>query len=238
MANFIKMKKKNSIMSAPLESRKIGKKHIFNIIIIILLIILLLNLFIIFFSNTDEITKVIYDSKNFAPIIIILLIILEVVIAPIPGTLIMISTGYIYGFFWGSVICYIGNVIGTTIAFFLSRKFGRPFISKIVSQKKIEYYDKFLSRHHVLLWIVYAIPIFPIDIISFAVGSSNMRFRKFFLVISLALIPNLFIINYIGDKMNLLGAGKSIISYFAFATVLIFILLLIFNAIKKDKNIN
>ena len=64
----------------------------------------------------------------------VLVVIIEVVIAPIPGG----AVGYLgaarYGFLHAWPLLYIGNVIGTTLVFWLARRFGTPLFEENVSE--------------------------------------------------------------------------------------------------------
>ena len=51
------------------------------------------------------------------------------------------------------------------------------------------------------MWLLYLIPLIPHDIISYAAGLSKMKFKRFFLIISVAFIPNLLFLSYFGKKI-------------------------------------
>ena len=58
-----------------------------------------------------------------APLAYVGFVILEVVIAPIPGTMLYAPGGVIFGGFWGGLLSLAGNVIGAGIACQLMRVF-------------------------------------------------------------------------------------------------------------------
>ena len=57
----------------------------------------------------------------FAPLVYILLIVIEVVVAPIPGAILYMPGGVIFGGFWGGTLSLIGNVAGAGICCVLMR---------------------------------------------------------------------------------------------------------------------
>jgi uncharacterized membrane protein YdjX (TVP38/TMEM64 family) len=188
------------------DARAIRTEHRLKDLTIIIAIILLIGLVFyflsVFLSNAQVVREFIQSFGAFGPAVIIFLIMLEVIFAPIPGAFIAIGSGYAFGPFWGTLYSYIGNVIGTVIAFFLARRFGRPLAKRLIKDEKLEYYDRFFKERGVYgLWLAYSLPIFPTDILSFVTGFSNVRFRTFFLIISIAFIPNLLILNYLGDSI-------------------------------------
>lgn len=189
------------------------KKLIRNFIIIIL-VLFLVGLLLIYIQNSFEsprdAAEKIKSLGIFGPIAVILLIILEVVVAPIPGVIISVASGYAFGPYLGTIFSYIGNIIGTAIAFFLARKFGRPLVERLTSKAKLDTYDCFFKQGGTaLLFIVFLFPLFPTDIVSFITGLSDIKWKKFMIIAAIAYIPNMFILNYIGASLFESGSANS-----------------------------
>jgi uncharacterized membrane protein YdjX (TVP38/TMEM64 family) len=196
-------------------------------IVIIILVLAILGLLAFFVGNSFESPQdaaMKFRSLGaLGPLLVIFLIILEIVFAPLPGTLIAIAAGFAFGTFWGAVWVFIGSVIGGIIAFLIARKFGRPFVEKIVPPEKLEPYDEFFKRRGVLiLWIAFAFPIFPSDILSYVAGLSTIDFRKFLTILLIASIPNVVILTYVGSLLA--KTGFSHVTLFA-GGVLLFTLI-------------
>jgi uncharacterized membrane protein YdjX (TVP38/TMEM64 family) len=113
----------------------------------------------------------------------ILVVVLEVVIAPIPGGAIGYLGAARFGFWGAWPLLYIGNIIGTTIAFFLARKVGTPIFEENVSEKTRERYHHVLMHHPVLLWAAYSVPLIPVDVLSVLAGLSQISARRFLLTV-------------------------------------------------------
>jgi uncharacterized membrane protein YdjX (TVP38/TMEM64 family) len=112
----------------------------------------------------------------------VLVVILEVIIAPIPGGAIGYLGAARYGFWQAWPLLYIGNIIGTTIAFLLARKIGAPIFEENVAPKTRARYNALLDGHPLLLWAVYTIPLIPVDVLSVLAGLSRMSARRFLLI--------------------------------------------------------
>lgn len=112
----------------------------------------------------------------------LLVVIIEVVVAPIPGG----AVGYLgaarFGFWQAWPLLYAGNVIGTVLVFFLARRYGTPFFEEHVAPRTRDRYNRLLDSHPVLIWFVYAIPFVPVDVLSVLAGLSTMTPRRFFLI--------------------------------------------------------
>lgn len=146
----------------------------------------------------------------------LLVVIIEVVIAPIPGG----AVGYLgaarFGFWQAWPLLYVGNVIGTIIVFYLARRYGGPLFAENVAPKTRDRYNRLLDTHPVLIWFVYAIPLLPVDVLSALAGLSTMRARRFFTIALTGYIVYTGIVAFVGsslaefigvaDAMSVLGA--------------------------------
>ena len=127
------------------------------------------------------------SPEELGPLLFFLVILTEVIIAPIPGGVIAFVGAAQLGFWTAWPILYAGNVIGSNVLFHLARRFGRPFVERHTKEKQRVKYERAIERHPRLLWIPYALPVFPIDVISALLGVSAMRRRWFLLTTVLAL---------------------------------------------------
>ena len=188
---------------------------------IIAISILISNLVSYFYTNTEQLLKIIEGAKGFAPFIIISLIVLEVIIAPLPGFIIMVASGYLFGPLLGGLYSYIGNVLGSLIAFFLAHKYGRPFVEKIISHRVILRYDAFFQRYKQHMLFLYMLPIIPVDILSFILGLSNTPLKRFSLIVLVGFIPNTLILSYFGSFLSELDAVVSALYFAIFIVIFI-----------------
>jgi uncharacterized membrane protein YdjX (TVP38/TMEM64 family) len=196
-------------------------------LLIVIAILAIIGVFVIYvgskFESPQDAAEKIRSLGALGPIIVVGFIILETVVAPIPGTIIAIASGYAFGPFWGTVYSYIGNVVGAILAFFIARKFGRPFVEKIVEKDKLVLWDAFFKeKGKLLMWIAYIFPVYPSDIISFIAGLSTMRAKKFITIIMICFIPNLILLNYLGASLQKTDfAHMALIISIAFAVMFI-----------------
>lgn len=131
----------------------------------------------------------------------LLVVIIEVVIAPIPGGAIGYLGAARFGFWQAWPLLYIGNVIGTTLVFFIARKYGAPLFEENTSQKTRDRYDRLLEGHPALLWFFYTIPLIPVDVLSVLAGLSHMSKRKFFTIAFTGYFFYTAIVAYVGSKL-------------------------------------
>ncbi len=113
----------------------------------------------------------------------ILLQMMQVVAAPIPGEVTGFIGGYLYGPALGIFLSTVGLTLGSLIAFSLSRTFGRPFVEKFVKKETMAKYDYLL--HHkgaFLVFLLFLIPGTPKDLLCYILGLGHLSTKEFFVI--------------------------------------------------------
>ena len=172
------------------------------ILIPIILIILGYVFPSVFFSNQEKIRGYILSYGSWAPLAFILLQIVQVVLTPISHYTVGLVGGFVFGVWYGFIYNLIGKVIGTLIAFYLGRKFGRRIVKHLVKKENLEKYDRLFEKGRIILFLMYFLPLFPDDELSYLAGFSSIKAKTF--------IP-LMILGHVGGALGLaiLGSGLS-----------------------------
>ncbi len=176
--------------------------------LILLIIGVLFTLFRGSFTDFEQIRELASAHPFFAPFIIIAIIVLEVVIAPLPGGFLSVLSGILFGSVVGGLYAWVGNVLGSSLAFWLARRFGKPVVERFVGSKHHERYDSLLHKNWHSLFLLYAVPVFPIDVISFLAGLTNMAFQRFVITAALGFLVHVFLLTTFGNY--LFTAPKSV----------------------------
>ena len=66
------------------------------------------------------------------------LIVLQIIVAFIPGEPFEIVAGYAFGTFWGTLLCVVGEVIGSVLVFLFVRRFGMKVAEVFFPQEKLQ----------------------------------------------------------------------------------------------------
>lgn len=195
-------------------------KSIVIILIVIIVMLFLTFLFNKFFSNIYELKQFILNFGVVSPLVFVIIMILQVLIAPIPGQIVGFVSGYVFGVTFGTIYSIIGTVIGSIIAFKIAHIYGRPLVMKIITKKTFNKFDKICKDKGIFyLFLIYLLPFFPDDAVSFIAGLSNIRFRSFIIIVFLGRLPGMF-------GLNLVGAGVASADV-KFAIILVTFLVLI-----------
>ena len=138
-----------------------------------------------------------------SPIIFLILQIFYVILVPIYNTPIHLAGGYIFGPYLGFILNYIATSLGLFIIIFLSRRYGRNIITKLISIETVEKYDKLITSNKItpfFLFVVYVLPFFPDDEITYLIALSRLPFKTYIPAILLGNIPKA-AVSFLGSNL-------------------------------------
>lgn len=158
----------------------------------------------------------------FAPIVFVIVQAAQVVIAPIPGQVIALIAGYLFGPVAGTAYSFTGVLIGSTIAFLLTKRYGRTFAENVLHDDVLTRFDGFVERVGIpglLLFVL--IPGLPDDIICFLSGLTTWSLRTFLVVITIGRLPAYFLTVYAGGQLasGEFASGLTIIAIVVFVSL-------------------
>lgn len=140
-----------------------------------------------------------------APLALIALQALQVVFAPVPGQVLAVVAGYLFGPWWGTLYNMIGITIGSTAAFWLARRYGRSYVETIVAADALGRFDSIGDRPAMAtLFVFFLIPGLPDDVLCFAGGLTRIPLWKLVVIAVVGRTPAFFLVNVIG---GLVGTG-------------------------------
>jgi uncharacterized membrane protein YdjX (TVP38/TMEM64 family) len=138
-----------------------------------------------------------------APVVFVGIQALQVIVSPIPGEITGPVGGALFGTTWGLVYSTVGLTIGTLVCFGLGRLWGEPLIRPWLSEHNWHRMNFIVEAEGAILcFILYLIPGFPKDIISYLFGISPMPFWLFALVSTIGRIPGTWISSYFGAHVG------------------------------------
>ncbi len=164
-----------------------------------------------FFSSQEQIRNFVTSFGIWAPIIFILLQILQVIITPLSHYSVSVAGGFIFGLWPGFLYNWIGRVFGTIIAFFLGKIFGRKIIKHVVKPGTLKKYDQVFNKGKLLLFLAYFAPFFPDDELSYLSGVSSLKSKIFVPLIILGHISGSLYLAYVGNGISSITAPTFLI---------------------------
>ncbi len=123
----------------------------------------------------------------------------------LPGGVLAIGSGLFFGLWWGVFLNLAGNVGAAAIAFFLSRKLGRAWVSKkFLRHRKWAALDEAIGREGwKIIFLSQVHPLFPSSLLNYLSGVTRIRFGTCMLWVALGQFPGLFLYAYLGTLAQL-----------------------------------
>lgn len=139
------------------------------------------------FQNKNILINYIKETGIIAPIIFIIFQILQVIIPIFPGGVSCLVGVLLFGPFLGFIYNYISIIIGSSIAFHLSKKYGLNLIKRFFKENTINKYLKYLhnNKFKKILFINILLPGLPDDLLCYIAGLSTISFKTFLIIILL-----------------------------------------------------
>ena len=125
---------------------------------------------------------------------------------PIPAEFVAVANGLVYGAVWGTVITWVGAMLGAYLAFALARKYGQPFVRRLLTEKKSKVVENWVARHGTgALFISRFIPIISFNLINYAAGLSPISWWTFSWTTGLGILPMTVLMVVMGDRFYTLS---------------------------------
>jgi len=153
------------------------------------------------YQDPHQLKGVIKSYGPYAPLAYILLQIIQVVVAPIPGGAIEFLGGYLFGVSAGMVYSMIGLILGSWLVFSLARIFEKMAVEKFVSEETRKKFDYLVEHEGVILsFILFLIPGFPKDALCYILGLTPMPLGIFLIISTIGRIPGTLMATLQGTK--------------------------------------
>lgn len=181
-----------------------------------------------------ELQGIIKADMTWGIVIYLVLQILQVIVALVPGGVIQILGGILFGGFWGTILCICGILLGAIIVYVLVKKFGKPLIEAFFDDKVVTRFS-FLQdskKLELVIFILFLIPGIPKDLLTYIAPLTKIKMSSFLTLSTLARIPAIIMSTVFGSTLS---SGNIV------AALVIFIIVAclgIMGILYKDKWIN
>lgn len=121
-------------------------------------------------------------------------------VAFLPGSILTLGAGVVFGVVWGSIYVFIGATLGATAAFLVGRYLARGWVSrKIAGNKKFTAIDQAVGKEGLKIVLLTRLsPIFPFNLLNYALGITGVSLKDFFIG-SVGMLPGTIMYVYIGS---------------------------------------
>lgn len=139
---------------------------------------------------------------------------LSTIVAPLSSIPLIAVASILWGVVVAATASIIGWMLGALGAFYISRRYGRPLIERIISKEKLEGIEAKIETKNFFWSIVLLRMVVPVDVLSYVLGVFRaLSWKTYTTATFIGIVPFAFIFAYFGtlsivhQLLGLLGVG-------------------------------
>lgn len=190
------------------------KRGIFQKILILALIAVILVC--VRLLPVNEWVKAVLDKLSglgFAGMLIYVGLYITACLFLIPGSILTLGAGAVYGVVAGSVLVSVSSVLGAAAAFITGRYWARPWVEKrLEKHAKFSAVDKAVAREGWKIVLLTRLsPVFPFNLLNYAYGVTQVSFKDYLWASWIGMLPGTVMYVYLGTlagDLATIGTGS------------------------------
>ncbi|MEK7790846.1 MAG: TVP38/TMEM64 family protein, partial [Deltaproteobacteria bacterium] len=157
-------------------------------------------------ENFDVLKKIVEDQGAYAPLVFVGLYV-AVAILCLPGTILTVLSGLIFGLWEGTLYVVIGANLGALATFLIARRVGRQTIERFLQSRSPQGWLRKLDRKierggfTVVLWLR-LIPVIPYNLLNYTIGLTKVRLKDCLLGNLVGMLPGIFVYVSLGNAAS------------------------------------
>jgi uncharacterized membrane protein YdjX (TVP38/TMEM64 family) len=187
-------------------------------------------------DRLGELRGWIHSLGAFGPVVYMVIYTAAVVLA-IPGSVITVMAGVLFGSVLGTAVVSVGSTAGASLAFLIARHIARDSVAQRFStNEKFAHLDQLTKKHGaIIVAITRLIPIFPFNLLNYGFGLTQVPFRTYVLWSWICMLPGT-VLFVVGADAVTSGISEGRIPWVlivVFAVTVVLIVFLVSRAKKK-----
>jgi uncharacterized membrane protein YdjX (TVP38/TMEM64 family) len=187
---------------------RIRRKSAFAFLAFPLFICLIVSLVIGFrhelwalFKDRETVRAWISSRGLWGPAAYIGLQVFQVLVFVVPGEIVQVAGGYVFGFWSGLLYTILGIALGSVLNFFAGRFLGRPFVESLFEKAKVEKIESLTggAKGAAGFFLLFLIPGIPKDVLCYVAGMSRLGLFRFLAVSMAGRLPGIVGSAYMGS---------------------------------------
>ena len=116
----------------------------------------------------------------------------------VPGSVLTLAGGALFGPLWGTLWNLIGAVLGATLAFVAARYVAADFVARRAGTRLKALVEGVEAEGWRFVAFVRLVPLFPFNLLNYALGLTRIRFAEYVLASAICIVPGTFAYTYFG----------------------------------------
>jgi phospholipase D1/2 len=130
------------------------------------------------------------DALPLAPLWIVLAYVIAASLA-VPITLLIATTGVVFGAPWSGIYAFIGTTLAAAVSYSLGNWLGRDAVRRLAGARVNRLSERVAKRGIVAVVVLRLLPVAPFAIVNMVAGASHIRMRDFMIGTMLGVAPGI-----------------------------------------------
>lgn len=155
------------------------------------------------YHDFEGLRQLILSYGPWAPIVSIVLMVIQSLVPFVPGLVITVTNAWIFGWQYGALYSWSGALLGAILDFGVARWYGRLVVDRLVNMKYLSMADNFLQKYGlVAIFITRLTPIIPFKVVSYGAGLTTMPLWKFAIATAIGQAPAIILYSILGQNIT------------------------------------
>jgi uncharacterized membrane protein YdjX (TVP38/TMEM64 family) len=145
---------------------------------------------------------------GWAPILFLLLYALATVVF-VPGSVLTVAGGALFGPIWGTLWNLTGATLGATLAFVIARYVASDWVAARIGERLGRLMRGVEEEGWRFVAFVRLVPLFPFNLMNYAFGLTRIRLREYVLASFVCMAPGALVYTYLGYAGREAASGQA-----------------------------
>lgn len=198
------------------QKRWIAGAGIFLFLLLSILVCIFAGKPLIQFAEEPERFRAWVDERGVrASIAFLGMVVLQIVVAVIPGEPLEIAAGYAFGALEGTLLCLVGAFLGRVAVFLLVRRFGTRAVEVFFPLDKLHELKILQNKRRLTWWVffLFFLPGTPKDVLCYIVGLTDLPLRSWLVIAAVAPLPSIVTSTIGGDALGMGDYGFALLVF-------------------------
>lgn len=110
-------------------------------------------------------------------------------LAMLPGAVLTVAAGALFGVALGSVVTFAGAMIGSTLAFLIGRRLSRASVEAVAGDALRRADERLAERGLAAMILLRLVPLVPFNALNYAAGATAVPLRDYVLGTAIGIVP-------------------------------------------------
>jgi uncharacterized membrane protein YdjX (TVP38/TMEM64 family) len=116
----------------------------------------------------------------------------------VPGSVLTLAGGALFGPLWGTLSNLAGAMLGATLAFVAARYVAADFVARRAGARIKALVEGVEAEGWRFVAFVRLVPLFPFNLLNYALGLTRIGFAEYLLASAICIVPGAFAYTYVG----------------------------------------